>query len=256
MQSFNKQDIFPEHVIISASTRLTESLPRPSEKEAVALTRSTEDLLAPPSEEIWAQPTSPSFFYLCWQKALDLLFGFLCLFVLLLLLPFLALLIYLDSPGPLFYHQERVGYRGRKFLMHKLRSMHPGSSQVDQPLWKTPDDQRVTRIGHFMRATHIDELPQAINILWGEMTLIGPRPQRPEYVAELEKSNPLYRSRANVKPGLTGWAQVNYGYGTSHWDDLTKLQYDLYYIANKSIKLDFLILGKTIIEIMRRRGDK
>jgi lipopolysaccharide/colanic/teichoic acid biosynthesis glycosyltransferase len=117
-------------------------------------------------------------------------------------------------------------------------------------------DQRVTRIGRFMRATHLDELPQVINILRGEMTLIGPRPERPEYVAELAKSNSRYRYRLGVKPGLTGWAQVNYGYGNSYRDDLIKLQYDLHYIENRSIKLDLFILMKTVMEVVRHRGDQ
>lgn len=201
------------------------------------------------------QPETVSFFYLCWQKTLDMLFGTSGLLFLLLFLPFIATLIYLDSPGPIFYHQERVGYRGRKFLMHKLRSMRPDREQAGLLLWGTAGE-RVTRIGRFMRATHIDELPQVINILRGEMSLIGPRPERPEYVAELEKSNQLYHTRLSVKPGLTGWAQVNYGYGNSYRDDLIKLQYDLYYIEHRSYALDMLIILKTFREVLRSRGDK
>jgi len=216
---------------------------------------STEDLKLDPAESV-IQPIHLSFLYLCWQKTLDLIFGFVSLLLLLVLFPFLAVLIYLNSPGPIFYHQERVGHCGRKFVMHKFRSMRHTPEQAGQLLWTTAGDQRITRIGQFMRTTHMDELPQAINILQGEMTLIGPRPERPEYVAKLEESDPRYHLRLKVKPGLTGWAQVSHGYGNSHWDNLTKLQYDLYYIEHRSFKLDILIIVKTCVAVIRHRGDK
>jgi lipopolysaccharide/colanic/teichoic acid biosynthesis glycosyltransferase len=192
--------------------------------------------------------------YLCWQKTVDIIFGLLGIIILLLILPVLALLIYLDSSGPIFYSQERVGYRGRKFHMHKFRSMCPDSEQVGQAGWTTEGDPRVTRVGRFLRAIHLDELPQVLNILHGEMSLIGPRPERQKYVSELEKINPLYRRRLAVKPGLTGWAQVNYGYGSTSLDELEKLQYDLYYIEHQSFKLDIVILMKTIVEVVLRHG--
>ncbi len=192
--------------------------------------------------------------YRCWQKTLDITFGILGAMIFLVLLPFLAVLILLDSPGPIFYSQERVGYRGQTFQMHKFRSMRPDAEQAGQAEWTTERDPRITRVGRFLRATRLDELPQMLNILLGEMSLIGPRPERPAYVAELEKLNPLYRRRLEVKPGLTGWAQVNYGYGTSFLDELEKLPYDLFYIEHQSCKLDFIILMKTISEVLSRHG--
>jgi lipopolysaccharide/colanic/teichoic acid biosynthesis glycosyltransferase len=187
--------------------------------------------------------------YACWNKLLDLAFGLCGLIILALAFPFLALLIYLDSPGPIFYTQERTGYHGRTFSIYKFRSMHTETEQAKRPAWVTKGDSRITRVGRFLRATHLDEVPQVLNILRGEMSLIGPRPERPAYVAELEKSNLFYRYRLSIKPGLTGWAQVKYGYGITDQDELVKLQYDLYYIKHRSLLVDLLIILKTFVEV-------
>ena len=192
--------------------------------------------------------------YLCWHKILDLVFGVCGLLVLLLLLPIIALLIRLDSPGPIFYTQERLGYRGRIFYIYKFRSMYIDAEQAGHAIWATENDMRVTRMGRFMRATHLDELPQVINILYGEMSLIGPRPERKEFVTTLETMIPLYRCRLSVKPGLTGWAQVRYKYGASLEDTRRKLEYDLYYLKHVSVGLDLLIMFETIKTIVLRRG--
>jgi len=185
---------------------------------------------------------------------MDLSFGLLGLIVLILILPVLALFIYLDSPGSIFYSQERVGHQGRKFRMHKFRSMGTDAELAGQAVWASKDDARVTRIGRFLRTIHLDELPQVFNILRGEMSLIGPRPEQPAFASELEQINPLYRRRLDVKPGLTGWAQVKYGYGSTNLDELEKLQYDLYYIKHQSFKLDMVILLKTIVEVVQHHG--
>lgn len=192
--------------------------------------------------------------YCYWCKAMDITFGLLGMLLLLFILPVLALLIYLDSPGPIFYSQERVGYQGKKFRMHKFRSMRTDAEHPGHAIWASKNDARVTRIGRLLRAIHLDELPQVFNILRGEMSLIGPRPEREEYILELEKANPLYRRRLTVKPGLTGWAQVNYGYGSTSKDELEKLQYDLYYIEHQSFMLDIVILLKTIVEVVNCHG--
>jgi lipopolysaccharide/colanic/teichoic acid biosynthesis glycosyltransferase len=192
--------------------------------------------------------------YLCWHAMMDFAFGLFGLLILLLILPVLALAIYLDSPGPIFYRQERVGYQGRKFRMYKFRSMRTDAEQAGQPGWTSSSDPRVTRVGSFMRAVHLDELPQVVNILLGEMSLIGPRPERPEYTSELEVANPLYCCRLAVKPGLTGWSQVNYGYGCTSQDELKKLQFDLYYIEHQSFKLDIVIILKTVVEVVLCHG--
>ncbi len=192
--------------------------------------------------------------YLLWQKVLDISFGLLGSAVLLLALPVIATLIYLDSPGPIFYSQERMGYQGRKFRIYKFRSMHVNAESKGQPQWAKARDPRVTRIGAFMRATHLDELPQVFNILRGEMSLVGPRPEREEFVDKLEQVVPFYRCRLSVKPGLTGWAQVKYRYGNTDQDALIKMQYDLYYIKHRSFMLDIFIMLNTVIEVLFRQG--
>ncbi|GCE20963.1 hypothetical protein KDK_47630 [Dictyobacter kobayashii] len=192
--------------------------------------------------------------YLVWRKSIDLLFGLCGTFLLLLILPLVALLIRLDSPGPIFYSQPRLGYRGRPFLIYKFRSMYIDAEQMGKALWSRKHDVRITRMGRFMRATHLDELPQVINILRGEMSLIGPRPEREEFVVELEQSVPFYRCRLMVTPGLTGWAQVKYHYGNTNRDTLVKLQHDLYYIKHQSITLDIFIMLKTVQEVLLYRG--
>jgi exopolysaccharide biosynthesis polyprenyl glycosylphosphotransferase len=193
--------------------------------------------------------------YFCWHTLLDFIFGICGLVVLGLLLPILALAIRLDSPGPIFYSQERSGYRGRTFRILKFRSMCSNADRITaHGQWVSEGDVRVTRVGRFLRATHLDELPQVLNILRGEMSLIGPRPERPDYVVELEKSNSFYSYRLSVKPGLTGWAQVKYGYGVAKQDELVKLQYDLYYIKYRSFLMDVLILLKTVGEVVFCHG--
>lgn len=192
--------------------------------------------------------------YLVWRAIIDVTFGLGGLILMLCALPLLALLIYFDSPGPIFYTQERIGYQGQKFTVYKFRSMTTRAEQKGQAIWAVKNDPRVTRIGRFLRASHLDELPQVLNILRGEMRLIGPRPERPEYAAELESINPIYRQRLSVKPGLTGWAQVNYGYGSTSKDELEKLEYDLYYIQHQSLLLDIRIILKTVREVVLCHG--
>lgn len=192
--------------------------------------------------------------YHCWNKVLDLAFGLCGLVALCLVFPVLALLISLDSPGPIFFSQERAGYHGRTFRMLKFRSMSANAEQAPDGHWTAEHDPRVTRIGRFMRATHLDELPQVLNILRGDMSFIGPRPERPAYIAELAKENIFYSYRLSVKPGLTGWAQVKYGYGNGEQDELVKLQYDLYYIKHQSFLLDVLIILKTVSEVVLGHG--
>ncbi|HEV2661019.1 MAG TPA: sugar transferase, partial [Ktedonobacteraceae bacterium] len=176
------------------------------------------------------------------------------LLALLLALPVVGVLIALDSPGPIFYRQERLGYRGKKFAIYKFRSMRLDAEREGRAAWTSEHDPRITGIGRFMRATHLDELPQVLNVLRGEMSVIGPRPEREEFVKELEKTVPFYRCRLMVKPGLSGWAQVKYHYGRSDYDALVKLQYDLYYIKHQSFLLDVFILLKTVGEVFSLNG--
>ncbi|HZO71097.1 MAG TPA: sugar transferase [Ktedonobacteraceae bacterium] len=192
--------------------------------------------------------------YLAWHKMIDLSFALCGMIVLLLILPFIALLIYVDSPGPIFYVQERLGFRGKKFYIIKFRSMGVDAEASGRAVWATEYDSRVTRVGRVMRRLHLDELPQVLNILRGEMSLIGPRPEREAFVIELEKTLPQYRTRLTVKPGLTGWAQVKYCYARTEQEALAKLRYDLYYIEHRSIKLDIVIILKTVLEVLLCHG--
>jgi exopolysaccharide biosynthesis polyprenyl glycosylphosphotransferase len=164
-----------------------------------------------------------------------------------------AVAIRLDSAGPSLYRQERVGLHGRSFTLYKFRSMRT-DAEASGPVWAMAQDNRVTRIGQFIRLTRIDELPQLFNVLSGEMSFIGPRPERPVFVAQLQDMIPFYACRAEVKPGLTGWAQVNYPYGASVEDARMKLSYDLYYVKHRSIYLDVTILFSTIRVILFQEG--
>jgi exopolysaccharide biosynthesis polyprenyl glycosylphosphotransferase len=170
------------------------------------------------------------------------------------MLPFVALAITLDSPGPIFYRQERVGKAGRIFQIAKLRTMIPDAERLSGPTWAQEDDPRITRVGRFLRRSRLDEAPQLLNILEGEMSLIGPRPEREHYVQQLQESIPFYRTRLAVRPGVTGWAQVNYGYGSTTEDQLNKLKYDLYYIRHRSLVLDAVILLRTVGRVVRLGG--
>ena len=198
--------------------------------------------------------TAPGFFYRCWHTAMDIVLGLCGSFLLLLFLPMLATVIYLDSPGPIFYSQKRLGYQGRLFRMYKLRSMHPDASRLGHITWATKRDPRITRIGRFLRATHMDELPQVWNILLGDISLIGPRPELPTFASKLEKIIPEYNRRFSIKPGLTGWAQVKHHYGDTEQDEQIKLKHDLYYIDHRSLKLDIVILLKTVAEVVMGHG--
>jgi exopolysaccharide biosynthesis polyprenyl glycosylphosphotransferase len=165
-----------------------------------------------------------------------------------------ALLIKCDSRGPVFYSQERVGLRGHVFKLLKFRSMRLDAEAVGQPVWASQNDPRITRVGAIIRALRIDELPQLLNVLRGEMSLVGPRPERPYFVRQLARAIPEYEERLSVKPGITGWAQVNYPYGASVEDAQAKLSYDLHYITNRSFPLDLLILFSTIRVVLFREG--
>jgi sugar transferase (PEP-CTERM system associated) len=164
-----------------------------------------------------------------------------------------ACLISLDGGAPIIYRQERVGYRGRKFTLLKFRSMTKDAEKNGES-WASVNDVRVTAIGRFMRRTRIDELPQLINVLRGEMSFVGPRPERPTFVAMLTEQIPFYAVRHSVKPGLTGWAQVRYTYGGNVEESVKKLEYDLYYVKNHTLLLDMLILFKTVRVVLLGEG--
>jgi sugar transferase (PEP-CTERM system associated) len=167
-----------------------------------------------------------------------------------------AAAIKLTSAGPVLYHQTRTGEGGKAFTVHKFRTMRTDAESRTGPVWASARDSRVTSLGGILRRTRLDELPQLWNILCGEMSLVGPRPERPEFVRELTEQIPFYGQRHVVKPGLTGWAQVNYTYGASVEDAMEKLQYDLFYIKNMSGILDLVIIFATIKTVLRQRGSR
>ena len=166
----------------------------------------------------------------------------------------LAALIKATSKGPVLYSQQRVGEHGCPFTLYKLRTMRADAEATTGPVWSRPSDNRVTRIGRVLRSTRLDELPQLWNVLIGDMSLIGPRPERPEFVNELTKQIPFYGQRHVIKPGLSGWAQVRYRYGSSVEDAMQKLQYDLFYVKHMSIAMDLVIMCETLKTMVLHRG--
>lgn len=178
------------------------------------------------------------------KRIIDLLLACLILFITLPFWVIIPLLIKLDSFGTIIYKQKRIGKEGEIFWLYKFRSMDK-DAEKQGALWADENDQRITKIGKLLRKTHLDEIPQLINVIKGDLSLTGPRPERPEFIKELEKQIPHYRLRLLVKPGFTGWAQIKFGYARSIVDSHEKLQYDLYYIKNRSLTLDLQILLKT-----------
>lgn len=188
------------------------------------------------------------------KRSFDLVCSLLILVMAFPVMLLAAVAVWLEDRGPVFYSQERVGKDGKTFRVHKFRSMRADAEKGGKPQWAAQNDPRVTRVGNFMRKTRIDELPQILNVFKGEMSFVGPRPERPYFVEQLIEVVPYYTVRHSVKPGITGWAQVRYGYGSSAEDALQKLQYDLYYVKNNSLFLDVLILINTLKVVLFRSG--
>ena len=188
------------------------------------------------------------------KRLFDLLVSAAMLAVTLPIMALATLLIKLESPGPVLYRQERVGQGGRSFTILKFRSMCADAEKDGKPRWAGQNDSRVTLVGRFIRRTRIDELPQIFNVFFGEMSFVGPRPERPYFVQDLTQKIPYYGVRHTVKPGITGWAQVRYPYGASDEDAMHKLQYDLYYVKNHSLFLDLMILFQTAQVVLWGKG--
>ncbi len=188
------------------------------------------------------------------RRAISVIISLIGLILTLPLIPFIILAIRLDSKGPVFYTQTRVGRGGRLFKVVKFRTMRQDAEAASGPQWAGDHDPRVTRVGKFLRASRLDEIPQLWCVLKGEMAFVGPRPERPEFIEMLSKEIPYYGVRHMVRPGLTGWAQVKYKYGSTVEDAREKLQYDLFYIKNASIGLDLLIMFLTVKIVLLGRG--
>jgi len=198
--------------------------------------------------------TGVSGLYNVGKRIMDFIGGLIGVGIYLLLLPLVAALIFLDDGMPIFYRQERLGQSAKPYKIIKFRTMVKDAETEGQAQWASENDQRVTKVGRFLRRTHLDEFPQFINVLKGEMSLVGPRSERPSLVNKLQEDVPFYRARLLVKPGVTGWAQINYGYPETIDETINKLEYDLYYIKNRTILLDLRIILATPATIFGLKG--
>lgn len=207
-----------------------------------------------PSWLIFGSGFDQSFLRVFGKRTFDLLVSLLISLITLPIMLITSLLIYIEDRGPIFYRQERVGLDGNSYMVLKFRSMRNDAEKAGKPQWATTNDPRTTKIGSFIRKARIDELPQILNVLKGEMSFVGPRPERPFFVQQLCKEVPFYNMRHSIKPGITGMAQVRYQYGASVEDAVQKLQYDLYYVKNNSLFLDILILIDTLQVVLLGKG--
>jgi sugar transferase (PEP-CTERM system associated) len=188
------------------------------------------------------------------KRSLDLVLSLIMIITFLPVFIVIAILIKFDSPGPIFFSQERVGQNRKTYRIHKFRSMVADAEKKSGPVWANDDDDRITAVGRVIRKWRFDEMPQLWNVLQSEMSFVGPRPEREFFVKKLEEVIPYYGERFTVKPGITGWAQVSYGYGSSVDDAIEKLNYDLFYIKNMSIFMDLMIVMRTIKTVLVGKG--
>ena len=188
------------------------------------------------------------------KRSTDLILSLIMLVLLLPVIILTAILIKIDSKGPIFFSQERIGEKRETYKVYKFRSMIADAEKQSGPVWAKDDDDRITRVGNVIRKWRLDEIPQLWNVLKGDMSFVGPRPERDFFVKQLEEMIPYYGERFTVKPGITGWAQVSYGYGASVDDAVEKLNYDLFYIKNISIFMDLMIVLRTIKIVLFGKG--
>lgn len=203
---------------------------------------------------VFSDGFNQSFLRALGKRCFDLIASLIILILSLPLMLITAILIYVEDQGPLFYKQERVGCNGKPYMVLKFRSMRLNAEASGQPQWACTNDPRVTRVGRVIRLLRIDELPQILNVVKGEMSFVGPRPERPFFVDQLTRDIPFYNMRHSIKPGITGMAQVRYGYAATKEDTIQKLQYDLYYVKNNSFFLDLLIMLETVQVVLFGKG--
>lgn len=233
---------FAGHVIEEASTCYERICGRVSVKELR------------PSQLIYSGELGPRRHILAYQAIMNTVLAAASIIVTFPLMVITAVAVRLSSPGPALYRQTRVGLNGQPFTLYKFRSMQANAEAKTGAVWAAKDDPRITPLGRLLRKARLDELPQLFNVLRGEMSLVGPRPERPEFVKMLSEQIPYYRQRHSVRPGITGWAQINYKYGDTLEDTITKLEYDLYYIKNVSFSLDLYTIFHTIKAMLLTRG--
>lgn len=249
-----RRGVLPLRDIMSCKMCGVDILDSPSFYEQVTGKLLIEDIK--PSWFIFSEGFKITFLKRIIKRVFDVVFALVGLLMTAPLIPLIVLLIKIDSPGCVFFRQVRVGEREIYFVLYKFRTMRQDAEIETGAVWTQKNDTRITNVGKFLRKTRLDELPQLFNVLKGDMSLIGPRPERPEFVEKLKEKIPYYSERHFVKPGITGWAQVKYQYGASVDDAIEKLRYDLYYIKNLSPFLDMLIIFETIKVVLFGRGSR
>ena len=249
-----RRGVFPLRDALSCKLNGVEVLDAPSFYEVVAGKLMLEQVT--PSWFIYSSGCNRLALIRFFKRSADIFMAIIGLLIAVLLFPFIFIAIKLDSSGPLFFSQLRVGNRERQFRLYKFRTMRQDAESDTGAIWAQENDTRVTRVGAILRKSRLDEIPQLFNVLLGQMSLIGPRPERPEFVDKLKVQVPYYSRRHFIKPGITGWAQVRYPYGASVDDAFEKLRYDLYYVKNMSVLLDTLIVFETIKVVLFGRGGR
>jgi sugar transferase (PEP-CTERM system associated) len=247
-----KRGVFPFQTLLDCKLNGVEVVDAPTFYEQLTGKLLIED--TKPSWFIFSDGFRGSAFYYSVKRAFDIIMSLFGLLVLSPVLLVIAIVIKLNSRGPVFFRQERVGENEKKFVLYKFRTMVDNAEKDTGPVWAQSQDNRVTGVGRVLRKTRLDEIPQMLNVLKGEMSFVGPRPEREFFINELKKQIPYYSNRHVVKPGITGWAQVRYSYGSSIEDAIEKLRYEMYYIKNMSLFLDMLIIVETIRVILFGKG--
>ena len=249
-----RRGVFPFRDVLKCKMNGIEVLDAPSFYELVHGKLMLESIT--PSWFIFSSGFRRSSLFSLFKRGIDILLSIVGLLLTVPLFPFIALAIRIDSPGPVFFRQLRVGNNEKPFILYKFRTMCQDAEERTGAKWAERNDTRVTKLGKFFRGSRIDEIPQLMNVLKGDMSFVGPRPERPEFVEKLNQIIPYYSKRHFIKPGLTGWAQVRYPYGSSVEDAIEKLRYDLYYIKNICPFLDTLIFFETIKVVLFGRGGR
>ncbi len=249
-----RRGIFPVNILLNCKLRGVQVIDLPDFYEKLTGKILIKDLR--PSWLIFSPGFKQTSAYKVVKRVSDIMFSTLALILAAPIMLITAILIKLDSPGQVLFKQQRVGQYGRPFILMKFRSMQCGAEEETGPVWAQENDCRITRVGKIIRKLRIDELPQMINVLKGEMSFVGPRPERPYFIDKLQQRIPYYTQRLTVKPGITGWAAVKFQYSSNIEGAVEKLQYDLYYIKNISLFLDLLIILKTIQVIITGKGSR
>ena len=247
-----RRGVFPLQEVLSCKLTGVEVVDAPTFYEQMTGKLLLENIT--PSWFIFSHGFRVTFMLKLLKRMTDILCASIGLTLLVPFIPVISLVIWIDSPGPILFRQTRVGEGERLFNLFKFRSMRLDAENGTGAVWAKEKDPRVTKVGEFLRKSRIDEIPQLFNVLRGDMSLVGPRPERPEFVKKLKEVIPYYSERHYVKPGVTGWAQVRYPYGASVEDAIEKLRYDLYYIKNISLPFDILIILETVKVVLFRRG--